>query len=620
MKFIRIFIILSFLFLPKVLPAQSEMINSAGSEYDLIYHRLNLEVDPAVNFIKGNIVTYFKPIKDHTKTISFDLSQRMKVDAVVYHGKKLEIIHTNNIVNIKLPEELPKGVLDSISVKYSGAPASPNGFGSFTINKHKSVPIMWTLSAPYGARDWWACKQTLYDKADSIDLIFTHPKKYKVASNGVLVSEKIYQDKKITHWKHRYPITEYLIAFAITNYKVYNDYVPLNENDTVVVTNYIYPENTTAPDRSKAVIDIMQLYSRLFIDYPFKQEKYGHAQFGWGGGMEHQTMSFMLNFSFSLIAHELAHQWFGNYITCGSWKDIWLNEGFASYCEYLTYENGLGRTAPKRWKGRKIKHITNDYDGSVYVDDTTSVNRIFSSRLTYAKGAMVLHMLRQEVGDTAFFKGIKSYLNDSKLIYGFAKTSDFKHHIEKAANRNLDEFFNNWIYGQGFPFYKITWAQNKNNDLYLKIHQQPSHKSVDFFKLKLPIRFIGRKRDTTLVFDNTKNDEEFTRELDFEIRDIVFNPNNDLIINVFSNIRIDNNSGCIVSPNPVDDKLNILLQSPRGLYTINIHDLSGKLLREFTVKNTGKTLSVKLGNLAKSMYFVVIKGEKKIFIEKIFKN
>ncbi len=526
----KILLLFSVLIMSQLAYSQAEKVQSAGTEYDLIYHRLNLEVNPAVNFIKGNIITYFKPVKDHTKTISFDLSQQMKVDSVIYHGQKLEITHKNNIVNIKLPEELSQGVLDSVSVRYSGAPVSPNSDRSLTISKHKSVPIMWTLSAPYGARNWWACKQTLYDKADSIDLIFTHPKEYKVASNGVLVSEKIDKDKKITHWKHRYPITEYLIAFAITNYKVYNDYVPLNDEDTVVVTNYVYPENKTVFDKSKAVIEIMQLYSRLFIDYPFKNEKYGHAQFGWGGGMEHQTMSFMLHFRFSLIAHELAHQWFGNYITCGSWHDIWLNEGLATYCEYLTYENGLGNKDPVKWKSSKLQSITIDDSGSVYVKDTTSLKNIFSWRLVYAKGAMVLNMLRHEVGDSAFFGGIRNYLTDKKLANGFAKTSDFKRHIEKAANRNLDEFFNNWIYGQGFPFYQIFWKQNKNNELYLKIHQQPSHNSVKFFKVKIPIRFIGRRRETTLVFNNTKNDEEFTCKLGFKVRNIIFNPNNDFII------------------------------------------------------------------------------------------
>ncbi len=620
MQQIKILLLLSLLAIAQLAHTQVDKVLSAGSEYDLIYHKLNLEVDPAVNFIKGNIITYFKPINDHTSTISFDLAQKMNVDSVIYHGKKLNIKHENNIVNIKLPEELSKGVLDSISVIYSGKPASLNGFGSFSVRKHKDTPIMWTLSAPYGARDWWACKQSLYDKADSIDLIFTHPKEYKVASNGVLISEKVIKNKKITHWKHRYPITEYLIAFAITNYTVYNDYVPLNEHDTVVVTNYVYPENRSAKHQSKAVIDIMQLYSRLFIDYPFKKEKYGHAQFDWDGGMEHQTMSFMQSLNFSLIAHELAHQWFGNYITCGSWKDIWLNEGFATYCEYLNYEKNLGNYDPVNWKHYKISHITGTNGGSVYVDDTTSVNRIFSSRLTYAKGAMVLHMLRQEVGDSAFFKGIKNYLTDEKLVNGFAKTPDFQHHIEKAANKKLDYFFNNWIYGQGFPIYGITWGQNEKNDLYLKIHQQPSHNSVKFFKLNVPIRFVGENKDTVLVFNNTKNDEEFTSELDFKVKKIIFNPNKDIIAIMTAKNEVENTTGVVIMPNPVDNQLNISLNNLSEVHKVSIHDISGRAVKEFSVKNDDSKLNFNVRNLRKGVYFVVIKGKKHIFIEKIFKN
>ncbi len=603
---------------------QTNEAPSVGSEYDLIYHRLNLEVDPALNHIAGTITTYFKPVEEQTASVSFDLSDKMEVSSVTYHNNNLEFTHSNNVLNISLPNAVAKDVLDSISVTYSGRPASSQGFGSFSISRHRATPIMWTLSAPYGARDWWACKQSLYDKADSIDIIITHPKKYRVASNGLLISEKDYQDKKITHWKHRHPIAAYLIAFAITNYQVYNDYVPMGENDSIVVTNYVYPESIkSAKSKTPAVIDIMQLYNKLFIDYPYKDEKYGHAQFNWAGGMEHQTMSFMRHFEFSLVAHELSHQWFGNYITCGSWKDIWLNEGFATYCEYLTYENGLGSQNPRNWKMYKIRNITLYKGGSVYVDDTTSVNRIFDTRLTYYKGAMVLNMLRQEIGDSAFFSGIKSYLTDKNLINGFAVTDDFKRHIENSSKKDMDYFFNAWIYGQGYPKYSIKWAQDNKNRLYLKVSQTQSHNSVDFFRLNLPFRFVGKGKDTTLIFDNTKNDEEFTRELDFKVSSVYFDPNKNIITNntvLSTTNEITNDRNIKIAPNPVDRYLNIFINKEDKFDTISIHDVSGKLVKSFSQTNFDKKLSFDVSSLERGIYFVILKNSHKILIEKFIKS
>ncbi len=612
------------IFTTQFLIGQTNELSSAGSEYDLIYHRLNLEVDPALNHIAGTITTYFKPVKEQTLSVSFDLTDKMKVDSVTYHNNKVEFTHSNNILNISLPNEVSKDVLDSIAVTYSGRPASSQGFGSFSISRHRATPIMWTLSAPYGARDWWPCKQSLYDKADSVDIIVTHPKAYKVASNGLLISEKDSQDKKITHWKHRHPIAEYLIAFAITNYKVYNDYVPMGENDSIVVTNYVYPEDfESAKSKTPAVIKIMQLYNKLFIDYPYKNEKYGHAQFNWGGGMEHQTMSFMWNFDFSLIAHELAHQWFGNYITCGSWKDIWLNEGFATYCEYLTYDNGLGDYNLRNWKMYKIRNITLHKGGAVYVDDTTSVNRIFNTRLTYYKGAMVLNMLRHEVGDSAFFAGIKNYLTDKNLINGFAVTNDFQRHIENSSKKDLDYFFNAWIYGQGYPTYSIVWAQDAKNRLYVKINQTQSHSSVKFFKLKIPIRFVGKGRDTTLMFDNTKNNEEFTRELNFKVSSVYFDYNKNIIAGrtvLKTTNEITNNTNINIAPNPVDTNLNIFINKEDKFQEISIHDVSGKLVKSFSQSNFEKKLNFDVSNLNKGVYFVILKSKNAIFIKKFIKN
>ncbi|MCK4562841.1 MAG: peptidase M1, partial [Flavobacteriaceae bacterium] len=280
--------------------------NPNTTNYDLKYHRLEWQVDPAIAFINGVVTSYFKATDD-LNNITFDLANNMTVSNVSQRNINLSFSqNSSDELIITLPNTQNSGVLDSLTITYSGNPIS-SGFGSFEINTHGSsnAPVLWTLSEPYGAKGWWPCKQDLIDKVDSIDIFITHPKQYKAASNGLLKSEIVLGNNTTTHWKHKYPIPAYLIAIAVTDYSVYNDHVNIGDFDVV---NYVYPETLQATKNATAITpNIMDLYGNLFELYPFADEKYGHAEFGWGGGMEHTTMTFMGGWSRGLIAHELAH-------------------------------------------------------------------------------------------------------------------------------------------------------------------------------------------------------------------------------------------------------------------------------------------------------------------------
>ncbi len=616
--------LIAFLSALKLSYAQDAVKKSTGTNYNITYHYLQFEVDPAIYFIKGRVTTYFKTSVDQVNHIDFDLSTALTVDSVVYHSQKLIFNHSNDLLVINLPYILNINTLDSISIQYHGMPSKSDGFGAFATNTHKGTPIMWTLSEPFGAKDWWPCKQALNDKVDSIDIVIIHPVEYKAASNGVLVSEVIKDGKMYTHWKHRHPIEAYLVAFALTNYAVYSDYVPVGVNDSIQVLNYVYPENLmTAKEQTPSTIPVMQLYNRLFMNYPFADEKYGHAQFGWGGGMEHQTMSFMWSFDINLIAHELSHQWFGDYITCSGWKNIWLNEGFATYCESLCIENGIISDNWNSWKKNEIDLITSEPNGSVYVDDTTSVYRIFDSRLSYTKGGMVLHMLRWEVGDSAFFRGMRAYLHDEKLANAFATTEDFQKHMEQESGMDLNKFFHDWIYGQGFPEYTITWGQDNLNFGIVKIDQKQSDPSVDFFELKIPIRFVGEGKDTVLFFNNTISGQEFPWELDFKVSSIYFDPDVWIVCKpaIIQQLKLASEKETIlISPNPVKDILTVRTYHNSVFESVVFYNLSGQKVKEFGKTESSKSFNFDLTDLKVGSYFIVLNEKKNETVMKIVKN
>lgn len=596
-------------------------------DYDLKYHRMEWTADPAVNFISGKITSLFVTLKNGLNEICFDMSDSLTADSVYYHGSKISgLLHSLNVLSIPLPDSLNISVIDSISVFYHGKPAN-NGFGSFEQGKHDSFPILWTLSEPYGARDWWPCKQNLNDKIDSIDVIVTTKKGNWVASNGLLQSEKIDGNNVIVHWKHNYPIAAYLVAIAITNYARYSDYAHY-QGDSVKILNYIYPEDS-AKTRQQVheAIPIMELYMNLFGGYPFKKEKYGHAQFGVMGGMEHQTMSFMGKFDAWLIAHEMSHQWFGDKITCASWQDIWLNESFATYCEALFYENLRTAQDFYNWRKNLVRSITSDPAGSVFVygNDTNDVGRVFSGRLSYNKGGMVLHMLRNIIGDSAFFSGIRSYLKDPMLAYSYAKTDDLIGHMENTSGDNLDNFFENWIFSEGYPSYRIEWSQPKDT-LYLTIRQSTSHYSVGFFSLPVKIRFRSVLKDTTITFNNTENNQQFDVYPGFSVDTVAFDPGYDIISN--GNRVIDlNKSENLVDfyPVPFEDQINIRFMSHNNFVkSISVTDLLGRMIyqKDYNSRlfNKNEKIQLDIGPIVSGNYLIRIVTENAVITKKVVKG
>ncbi len=525
--------------------------------YDMKYLRCTWDLDPAVRYISGSVTSYFTATADLDQLI-FDLSDSLTVDDVTMHGNALAYSQDpGDLLVITLPASIPAGQTDSITVTYHGVP--PNtGFGSFITDEHDGAPIVWTLSEPYGAKDWWPSKQDLNDKVDSLDTYVTTPMNNRAAGNGVLMAPDTTDDHVTWHWRHRHPIDYYLIATAVTNYQVDIQYVVL-DGDSMPMVTYAYPEDfDAAVTNATGLLPKITLFSQLFGTYPFANEKYGHAQFGWGGGMEHQTMSFLGVYHPEISAHELAHQWFGDKVTCASWQDIWLNEGFATYLSGLAYEY-LSPVYWPIWKRGKINSIISQPDGSVFCTDTLDQSRLFSGRLSYNKGAMVVHMLRWICGDSAFYQGVRNYLDDPMIAYGTATTPDLQAHLEATSGLDLTGFFADWFTGEGYPSYTNVWSQTGDGEAHVTLSQTTSHPSVGFFELPVPIRFYGGGTDSTVVLDNTVNDQQFSFHLPFSIDSAAFDPDIWLISghNLTTSVsELDRDRPLLVLyPNPAEDIL-----------------------------------------------------------------
>jgi aminopeptidase N len=546
--------------------------------YDITYHRLELDLDPAVRAVAG-VVTHRLVALEPLAVVVLDLSDQLVVSSVTVNGQAMPFDHLADQLTVAMAPPLPAGGSMELRITYAGIPPE-SGFGSFVQSEHAGAPILWTLSEPYGARDWWPCKQDLNDKADSLDLLVTVPMGQRVAGNGLLIAEDVRPDGRVrSHWRHRHPINYYLVALAVTNYAVYSDFAPL-PNSTVEVLNYVFPEDlASAQNDTPRLIPQLQLFSTLFGEYPFADEKYGHAQFGWGGGMEHQTMSFMGNFSYELMSHELAHQWFGNLVTCGSWEDIWLNEGFASYLSGLCYEF----LEPEYWmpfkRGRR-DFIVSQPGGSVRCLDTTSVASIFNSRLSYAKGAMVLHMLRWVCGDSAFFAGVNNYLYDPAIFNGSARTPQLVGHLEASSGKDLGAFMDAWYTGEGYPTYTLYWGQQPDGDLELTLEQGTSHPSVDFYAMPVPVRFWSGGTDTTVVLDHSFSGQTFQLSLGNPVDSVQLDPEIWIVsgpsIITRMTVLATNRDVLRVHPNPANTWVQVEGVPPQVGMTWSIYDALGR--------------------------------------------
>lgn len=480
---------------------------------DVTYYKLDLAITNSPNYLRGVVTMNALSVVDSLATVTLDLMNTMTVDSVKTGGVKQFFAQQPSTVTVTLGRTYDIGELIALDIYYQGVPGS-SGSGGFTFTTHGTTPWMFTLSQPYGAKDWWPCKDHPSDKADSVDIWVTVGSAFKVGSNGKLVAVIDNGNGTKTHrWEERYPISTYLVSLAITNYAEFTNWFKYSPTDSMPVLNYVLPEHfSTALASLPKTVDMLRIYSDLFGLYPFINEKYGHCEFAWGGGMEHQTMTSLGGFDEGLVSHELAHMWFGDMITCANWHHLWLNEGFATYSTGLYYERRNGQAALSQYVN-ELMIFAKGASGSLYLADTSSPVNMFNWNRVYAKGATVLHMLRHVLGDSVFFASIRTYAADPRLRFGVATTEDLKQACELVSGKQLGYFFDEWVYGAGYPDYTGLWKADSIGSGYqvtLRILQTLCGGSSGFFTMPIDVRLSAGDWDTTVTVMNTSGDQYHT--------------------------------------------------------------------------------------------------------------
>ena len=579
--------------------------------YDAGFYGIDLEIDIPSETIAGRVTVRGRSLRDEFVEVVLDLLSPLKVDRV--WGDAADFRQVNDKLIVQLQAPIDSGGVFDFGVAYGGNPVA-GGLKGFTFAYHNNVPIVSTLSQPYFARGWFPCKDIPGDKVDSADIRLTVPDSLTAVSNGVLVDITNNSDGSQTfYWRERYPIASYLISLAVTNYRRIDQTYTALDGGSMPVYHWYYHEDEHRTSVLLLTPEMITFFASLWGEYPFVGEKYGHAQFSWGGGMEHQTCTSLGAYSELMICHELAHQWWGNMVTCADWSEIWLNEGFARYSEALWQEYRIGKEAYHDFMS-KINRPSYWQPGPVYVVNTADVNSIFNL-LVYDKGAWILHMLRGVVGDSIFFDIFPAYRDEYYM--GVATTEDFQRVCEEVSGVDLDWFFQQWVMRPGQPNYKVFWERRKiaANQWRMSVRIDQIQSKTELFKMPLDMLVNFGKSDSLLrVWDSTASQVFQFQFADMPER-ITIDPDN-WVLKTIQYSNLDPDIGCLPQefllsapyPNPFNTAVSFDVYLPQSAdIKIAIYDLIGCLV-DTIIEGYHPAgyheMSWKPSDLASGLYFI----------------
>lgn len=523
-------------------PVVGESHTSPRHSFDVLDYALDLDlyscfVTPFPKSFRGSNTVTFR-VDTALSAISLNASSAsLVIDSVRLAG--VSFTHASGMLSITLDRTYVPGESVQVRIHYRHSNVTDNAF-------YTGSGMVFTDCEPEGARNWFPCWDRPSDKATTNIRVKT-PASVKLGSNGRLADSVRVADSLWYTWISRDPVATYLVVLTgKVNYNLDIVRVPLQTTppDTLPIRFYWNSgENQTSLNNMKAKIGPMTTaFSALFGDHPF--EKNGFAtlnnQFQWGG-MENQTLTSLCPNCWSemLVAHEYAHQWFGDMITCATWADIWLNEGFATYLESIWLEQSVGYTAYKNDVNSNAGSYLGGNPGWPIYNPSWAVttppnNTLFNYAMTYAKGACVLHMLRYTVGDSLFFHAVKSYaLDTTEYRHKSATTADFVQSMSQWTGQDLSWFFNQWVYQPNHPvyanLYNITPMSGGRWMVGFKARQtQPT---PSFFRMPIVLRVsFASGPDTSVRFWNDVNNQVFEIVTNRQPTAVTFDPDNDIVL------------------------------------------------------------------------------------------
>ena len=520
----------------KELPDNS--VYSLPHAFDVLKYTLNLNLYQCYfspypkNFSASNIIQF--RVDSTLSVIKLNaVNSSLVIDSVRLAG--VSFTHAGNILTIALNRTYLPGEIAEVKIYYRHQNVQDGAL-------YVSGGMLFTDCEPEGARNWFPCWDKPSDKA-LLDLTAKVPSTVKFGSNGKLMDSTFSADTIRYHWASIHNVATYLVVMTSkVNYNLDIVYWHKLSNpaDSVPIRFYYNPGESVSG--IKAVIrPLTDWYSQHFCEHPFQKNGFAalNNQFAWGG-MENQTLTSICPgcWDESLIAHEFAHQWFGDMITCDTWADIWLNEGFATWCEDFWWERTGGYTTYKS----QVNADASNYLGSnpgwaisvpSWATTTPDVNTLFNYAITYAKGSCVVHMLRYTLGDPMFFAALQAYANDTNLRFHSASIADFKDKVNNVTGADYTWYFNQWVYAPNHPLYANQYyfehLGSGNWDLHFLIKQTQTN--APFFQMPVVLKIHFQDNTDSLIrVMNTFNYQEYMWTFSKQPTSFTFDPGNEIVL------------------------------------------------------------------------------------------